>query len=163
MYLGHAQAITIHSKLWGILTYSCLISVLLAPKSSYMEQDSGKPVNTIFVKYWKCLIMMETLNTNFYKKIVSLLVFSIHGVVEKSIFDTIRDLSFWKTLGRPTAQSSTALSLLRRIHHWPLDSPLKGPVKRKKVPCYDAIIYTYITDNCHKEECPMNWIQSCAC
>ena len=38
-------------------------------------------------------------------------------------------------------QSSTSLAFMRGIHHWPVDSPHKGPVTRKMFP-FENIIMT---------------------
>ena len=37
-------------------------------------------------------------------------------------------------------QSSTSLTFVRRIHRWPVNSPRKGPVTRKKFPFVDVIM-----------------------
>ena len=41
-------------------------------------------------------------------------------------------------------QSSTSVAFVRGIHRWPVNSPHKGPVTRKKVPFDDVIMLTYI-------------------
>ena len=40
-YLGQAKVITSHSELWGVITYFCLIYLLLAPTSTYVRQWSS--------------------------------------------------------------------------------------------------------------------------
>ena len=37
-------------------------------------------------------------------------------------------------------QSSASLTVLRGIHRWPVNSPHKGPVTRKRFPFYDVIL-----------------------
>ena len=39
-------------------------------------------------------------------------------------------------------QSSASLTFVRRIHRWPMNSPLKGPVTRKMFPLHEIIILT---------------------
>ena len=39
-------------------------------------------------------------------------------------------------------QSSASLAFVRGIHRWPVNSPHKGPVKRKMFPFDDVIIWT---------------------
>ena len=38
-------------------------------------------------------------------------------------------------------QSSALLAFVREIHRWPVNSPHKGPVKRKLFPFDDVIMY----------------------
>ena len=45
----------------------------------------------------------------------------------------------WKNISGPPL-----LSIVREIHRWPMDSLHKGPVARKALPCFEAIINTYV-------------------
>ena len=40
-------------------------------------------------------------------------------------------------------QSSASLAFVRAIHRWPMDSPHRGPVTRKRFPFDDVIMYRY--------------------
>ena len=42
-------------------------------------------------------------------------------------------------------QSSTSLAFVRGIHQWPVNSPHKGPVTRKRFPLSDVIMIRYLT------------------
>ena len=41
-------------------------------------------------------------------------------------------------------QSSALLDFMEWNHVWPVNSPQKGPVSRKKITCHDVIIWTFL-------------------
>ena len=57
-------------------------------------------------------------------------------------------------------QSSALLAFVRRIHWWPVNSPHKGPVKRKMFPLDDIIMIVSRGNNEHVSDF-VGWIQQC--
>ena len=66
-------------------------------------------------------------------------------VIMSVIMSQITGVSMvWSSVCSGTDQSSASLAFVRGIHQWPMDSPHKGPVKRKIFSFDDVIMWNPI-------------------
>ena len=77
--------------------------------------------------------MESELNSHYNDVTMSAMAFQITSLM--SVYSTV-----YSGAGQRNHQSSASLAFVRGIHRWPVNSPHKGPVARKKLPFDDVMM-----------------------
>ena len=132
---------TSHMSQWTILTLSTFIDVKIGNQCANYQWSNTK---TVLIKHDES--SLSTSNGVFSNKnndvIMSVMASEIAGptIVYSTVYSGTDDRKH---------QSSASLAFVRWIHRWPVNSPHKRPVTRKKFPLNDVIMQNHSAHMCY--------------
>ena len=97
------------------------------------------------LKAWRKIIVEATFHHNFTSGHTNDVIMSTMASQTTSL--TIVYSTVYSGANHIIHQSSASLAFVRGIHQWPVNSPHKGPVKRKMFPFGDVIMYLIDSNN----------------
>ena len=118
-------------------TLACTSMILYM--SQFCTCHNCGPVMTC-ANVWPNWIISQTFKIHYNDNTMSMMAFQITSLM--IVYSTV-----YSGADQRKHQSSASLAFVRGIHRWPVNSPHKGPVKRKMFPFDDVIMLTIMTDD----------------